>query len=226
MAGPSHADVLQEAVRAGIARVHTSMPGVIVEYDETAQKVVVQPVLRGRYKDAAGVLQDEKLPPIPSVPVAWPAGNGYSITWPLVPGDYVTLLFAERSTDEFRATGEDDIAPADLRRHSLSDAVAYPGGLPFSHPLPATGYDSGSMVVAGTEIRLGSSLAVDWLLKGTLFETNLGTFLAALVTFNAALAGAVDPVVVAAAAAFAGPLAAFQGQVAGGVHQSTKVRTE
>ncbi len=173
MAGPAMADVLQEAIRAGLARVHTSMPGVIVEYDETAQRAAVQPVLRGRYRDAAGIVLDEKLPVIPSVPVAWPAGNGYSLTWPLVPGDFVTLVFAERSTDEWRATGEDDVTPADLRRFSLSDAVAYPGGLPFSHPIPSTGYDSGSMVVQGTEIRLGSSTAVDFVALSSLVSAQL-----------------------------------------------------
>ena len=150
--------VIRDAVRQGLARVHTGLPAVVVSYDRVTQRAHVQPVIRGRYTDGEGGSGTYRPPVLPNVPVIFPSATGVSLTWDLSPGDPVWLMCAERSTDEWRATGEADITPADFRRFSLSDAVAIPGGLPSA--IPATGYAAGAVVLQGTDVRLGSSAAV------------------------------------------------------------------
>jgi hypothetical protein len=164
---PTIADVIRRAVDAGLARVHTSLPGVVTAYDRETQKASVRPAVRTFYRDEDGALQAERLPIIPSVPVQWPAGSSGSLTIDLEIGDPVTIVFSERSTDEWRAVGGDDVTPQDVRRFSLGDCVAIPGAYPFSGPLPAEAYAAGASVLRGDDVRLGDSTAADYVALDT-----------------------------------------------------------
>lgn len=214
--------VIRAAVRQGIATVHTLIPGSVVSYDRTTQKAEVQPCINGRWTDGE-TIEPYAFPVLPGVPVVFPSASGVSLTFDLAAGDPVMLFCAERSTDEWRATGETDITPADLRRFSLADAFAVPGGLPGA--IPAAGYASGATVLRGDDLRLGSSSAVEPVLLQATFETQLQAFLTAFQVFNTAVSAAVDPVVANASAAFAPSLATWLGQVTAG-HGATKVKAE
>jgi hypothetical protein len=204
---PPWADVIAEAVRAGCAKVHTSFPATVVAYDPTTQKATVQPALRSRIDDPLLDRERPELtppPPINNVPVVWPSGGGVASPWslhgPLAPGDPVTVLVAERSTDEWRTLGAVDNTPLDARRFDLSDAVAIPGGRSFNPsaptgPLGVGAVDPVAAVLAGTLVKLGGSTAIEALVTGT-------TFIADLLVFVIALKASTDPVVSAAATAF------------------------
>lgn len=171
---PSLIDVVLAAIRFELAKVHTSIPGVIVEYDRASQRATVQPAIAGAYVDPdTRDLVREPLPPIPDVPVAFPSGDGYSVTFDLAVGDRVLLVFSERSTEEFRATGDEGVEPGDLRRFDLSDAVAFPAALQFSEPVPAEGVATGALVVRGVEVKLGDANAVDFVTLDTLVVAQL-----------------------------------------------------
>lgn len=218
---PSWSDVFKEYVKAGTAAMHTSMPAVVVTYNQVLQTATVQPVIRQRVDDVALDIERPDITPIPplsNVPVVWPSGLTWAITGPLVPGDPVTLVFSERSTDEWRAGGITDNIAQDARRFDLADAVAIPGGrsvlgvLAPTAPKGPTTVDPVAVVISTSVpagIKLGGNTATDFALKGTAFEIDLAIFLAAL-------AGAVDPVVTGAAATFAATLP----------HQSIKVLIE
>ena len=148
--------VIADAVRCGIARIHTSMPAKVVAYNAALQTVSVQPSVQFRYLDEDEVEHFEDYPVLSNVPVLFWQATGYALTFPLSPGDPVTLFFSERSTDEWRALGAASCTPRDARRFDLSDAVAVPGGIPGR--IPATGYGAG-MVLEGS-MQLGSSAAV------------------------------------------------------------------
>ena len=145
--------VITRAISQGKADMHTGMPAKVESYDAATQKVSVQPVIKGRYED--GETFDE--PIIPDVPLCYPSGAGYMITWPLEKGDYVMLVFAERSIDEWLDQGGDGKEAQSLRRFDAADAVAIPGIRPFAEPLEGTGEN----LIVGEQGSPGHQLVID-----------------------------------------------------------------
>lgn len=176
---PNSADLLKAAVAAGTAAMHTALPGVVVSYDATKQTISAQVVIQSRYKQADGTLVAYTPPVISNIPVAFPSGGSWSITWPLAAGDPVVLVFAERSLDEWKATGNSESTPAHLRRFDLSDAIAIPGAQAPASPLEATAYDASAMVIAGDLIKMGSSAASAWIALASLVDARLAAMVAA-----------------------------------------------
>jgi hypothetical protein len=124
---PTDADEVVAYVEDALRRVNTALPGKIDSYDPSSGKASVQPLLREKYAD--GQVLD--LPIIPNVPLVFPRTAAASITLPVARGDGVLLLFCQRSMDTWLSSG--GIAnPDDIRMHSLSDAIAIPGLVPFS----------------------------------------------------------------------------------------------
>lgn len=158
---PDLAEVIRRAVERGTARIHTSIPGRVLSYDAGSQTATVQPVIRSRFRDADGEILTYLPPQIANVPVAFPSGGGCSITWPLNSGDPVLLVFAERSTDEWRSRKGNDHEPTDPRRFDLSDAIAIPGVRSPADPLPSDATHATDAVIRGS-LRLGSANASDF----------------------------------------------------------------
>ena len=159
---PSERDNLAMAIRAHMALAHTVIPGVVKSYDATTQTATVQPSIQFKRRDGEGVIQNYTPDPIADVPVAFPGAGAYSITWPLAAGDLVTLVFAERSITEWKATGGTSVEAQDTRRFDLTDAIAIPALRSPASPIPAAGYAAGVLVVRSAEIRLGSSAAAQF----------------------------------------------------------------
>lgn len=223
---PELEDLLRAAVRAGTAKIHTSFPATIVVYDAAKQAATVQPALRARVDDVLLDQEHPDLTPMPQlsgVPVVWPSGATWSLHAPLAPGDPVTVVVAERSTDEWRALGAVDNAPLDARRFDLSDAVCFPGGratnpaaVPTSAPLPATAVDVAALMVRGAQVKLGSTApaAIHPLMLSTPFLAALDVFLTSV-----ALDTIDSPATAAAATVFQNALLATP-------HTSLVVKTE
>lgn len=174
---PSLADLLRRALAHQLEGVHTSLPGVVVTYDHPTQTATVRPTVRQSYHDpATQQIVTQAYPDLVAVPVLFPTSAAASITFELAAGDPVVLLFAEASTDEWRATGNDDNAPQDPRRFDLSDAVAIPGG----RPVGPTDYAVGASVWRANDIRLGSSAASDFVALASLVLAELQSLFAQL----------------------------------------------
>lgn len=102
--------------------INTSMPGVVKAFDPARSMAVVQPAIKVRLQDDT----ERELPDILDVPVVYPAGGGYAITFPVRVGDPVLMLFSQRGLTEWKRTL--DVASADRGVfHSMGDAVAIPG---------------------------------------------------------------------------------------------------
>jgi hypothetical protein len=184
-ATPDLGELLAEAVAAARGSIATAIPATVLEYDPVRQAALVKPAISGRYQDPnTGALVPFPLPPIANVPVAFPSGGGCSITWPLVAGDTVYLVIADSSIDEWKATGNQENLPADVRRFDLTDAVAIPALRPFARSIPATGWSSTGIVIEGLDIRLGSSAASDFVALAGLVAAELAKIRTA---FNAHL---------------------------------------
>jgi hypothetical protein len=154
------AEDIRAYVEDMLRRVNTSLPGRIESYNATTGKAEVQPLLREVYADG----EELTLPRIANVPVVFPRTATASITLPLAKGDGVLLLFCQRSLDTWLSTG--GIAkPDDVRMHSLTDAIAIPGLLPFN--IGGTGFtdlvirrgDAQFKIATGGKIALGTSAA-------------------------------------------------------------------
>lgn len=194
-------DVVETSIKGAI---HTGLVATVSSYDATTQTCEAQPVVKARFDNG----DTFEIPVIPRIPVMFPSGGSFAITWPLEAGDFVFLSFAERSIDEWKATATTTTTPADFRRFDLSDAVAYPGLVSPRSPLLSATDDS--MVIGednplGLQIKIKDgtitigtptaellSLTVDALQEVLLAWT-------AVQAFAAACTASVDPVLAAAA---------------------------
>jgi hypothetical protein len=172
---PTSSDVLRQLVRSETAQIHTTMPGFVESYDAATQTATVRLNIRfKRIED--GVIVHYDVPILPNVPVAWPGGDGYSITFPLAVGDPGLVLFAERSIDEWKNSGPNDaIEPAQARRHNLSDAIFVPQLRPTGDALGSDAYASAAMVIRAPEIRLGDSSAAQYAAMANLVDSAFST---------------------------------------------------
>lgn len=158
---PSLGEVVIAGANAAQSKRWTAIPGAIKSYDATRQCADIDPLVRVRLAD--GSIED--LPVLVCVPVQFPSGGGYSITWPLGAGDPVMVHVCSRSISQWLAGGSATADPESPRQQSLTDAVAVPGLRPFSDPLAAPsasgvdlhiGKDDGSV-----SIRITSAGAVE-----------------------------------------------------------------
>lgn len=109
--------------------IHTCIPASIETYDAATRKASVRPLIRLRM--GAGPLVE--IPVIAGVPVVFPSSAAFALTWPLVAGDGVLLLFSEASLGNWLGSpGNGPVDPEDSSRFSLTDAIAIPGLHPYS----------------------------------------------------------------------------------------------
>jgi hypothetical protein len=192
---PSLGELLRETASMVIGRLSICLPAVVRSYDAARQVALVQPAPSSRRQIPGDVgLEVVPLPQIADVPVLWPswAGGAAAICGTLQPGDHVVLIIADRSIDEWKAAVSAPYTPRDIRRCSLTDAFAFPGGRPPAAALPAAARPLSSdppetLVLAGS-VKVGSSAAVDPVVT----ESRLISALSSLVTtFNAHTHGGV-----------------------------------
>lgn len=118
--------VYRTAVASALAAVWTALPGIIESYDPTHQTATVQPAVQGQVTAPDGTVTLLSLPVITDVPVQFPAGGGFSLTFPVVKGDECLIVFASRGIDAWHALGGVQ-QPTAARKHNLSDAFAIVG---------------------------------------------------------------------------------------------------
>jgi hypothetical protein len=112
-------------------RLHTAYPASVVAYDPEKKTCTVKVHYADFYASDGDEPIREDWPPIEDVPVLFPRGGGFSITWPLAKNDPVLLVFCERSIDQwFGGNGAEDISPELLVTHDASDCIAIPGLFP------------------------------------------------------------------------------------------------
>jgi len=90
------------------------------------------------------VLEEINLPLLINVPIIYPRGGGFSLTFPIKKGDECLIVFNERSIDNWHAFGTIK-KPNDRRFHSLSDAVVHVGLSSLVNKVP--NYDSENVVL-------------------------------------------------------------------------------
>lgn len=135
---PSLITTLKEVINAQLCELHTSLPAEIISYDHAKNLAVVQPVLKRKYKDEESAVE---MPNISNVPVAFQRMGPAHLRLPIKPGQTGQLIFTERSIDAWLVSGG-KIDPLDPRKHSLNDAVFYPGLVPNNNPMASSAADT------------------------------------------------------------------------------------
>ena len=101
---------------------------------------------------------NETLPPIQGVPVMFPKCGPVSITWPLVIGGIVLVVFHARDFDAWFTTGNVPSDCLDTRPHTLDSAVAFPVGFSMGQG-PEVSPTAGTLTVNATQMLVGNITA-------------------------------------------------------------------
>ena len=191
IAEPSDVEIIRSAIRARLADVRTSVPGLVVSYDAATQTCTAK--LAVNLPTTNGVPEEVK--PLADVPVCWPRGGGYFVTMPLHAGDPLLLVFCEADFSAWRESGEVS-DPVQERRHGLY-CYAIPGGCDDAHALASAaadhmvvGKDDGPVIrIKDSGIELGAA-ASDFVALAGLVEDELNKIAASFSSFVPGTGGA------------------------------------
>jgi len=192
------AELIRAAIESATAELRVSLPGVVEKVDIEAQTADVRPLILNRFVDDSGAASPEELPVLPTVPIAWPRSGGFFVHMPIERGDTGLLVFTDFPIDQWRAKGGNKpVDPLDLRTHSLTSPVFYPGLHDSKNPIGAVnstdmilGKDGGSVIhiKPNGEIHAGSENAADFVALAQKVLTELtalrDSFNNAVIVFN------------------------------------------
>jgi hypothetical protein len=115
-------EAMRLALESKQSEIWTALPGIIESFDPVKMTAVVQPAVQGQIRDEAGRTRQVDLPLLLDVPVEFPNGGGFSLTFPVKPGDECAIEFQCRCIDGWWSEGGVR-PPLEGRMHDLSDAV-------------------------------------------------------------------------------------------------------
>ena len=110
-------------IEARLLDVHTCLPGAIVSYDASKKTAKCKPGIKHIFRGAMGAVD---LPDLVDCLVSFPSGGGFTLSFPLEPGDECELRFSERALDFWWQNGGVQL-PAEYRLHDLSDCICAAG---------------------------------------------------------------------------------------------------
>lgn len=105
-----------------LKETHTCLPGIVAGFDAETQTAQVRPAIKRVFAEVGPV----DLPACVDVPVCFPAGGDFVLTFPVAAGDECLLVFSERAIDFWWEKGGVQL-PSEYRLHDYSDAFALVG---------------------------------------------------------------------------------------------------
>jgi hypothetical protein len=144
---------LYELVDTASQMLRVALPAVVQSFNAgPPATVTVQPAVQELARWNQGSVDQPNiqtkavsLPVLADVPVLMPSAGGWSVTFPIQPGDECLLVFSDTALDSWFQSGGTSNYPISTRRHSLSDAIAVFGLR--SQPRGLQNYSSGSCQV-------------------------------------------------------------------------------
>ena len=116
------AQAIRFAIRQSLKDLYTCMPGIVESYDAETRRAVV----KGALKVVTTKEEEIEREAIHNVPVVFPSGGGFTMTFPLEPGDSVLLCYSQRGLTNWKKT-LGVAAPDTIGFFSEKDAFAMPG---------------------------------------------------------------------------------------------------
>ena len=124
---PSLYAILEAVKREILKDCNCAKVGVIQSFDATKQEVVVQVAFTQVTSIAPDGTQTlAAYPLLLNVPVIFPAGGGFTLTFPIAAGDECLVVFNDRQIDNWLVSGP-GLPPTVGRVHDLSDGIAIVG---------------------------------------------------------------------------------------------------
>jgi len=119
---------IQAAMENHQAEIWTATPAIVVSYNDTAMTVVLDVAIQAKVLTStkAQYYSDVTISNLVDVPVAFPSGGGFTLTFPLAKGDEGIVVFSSRCIDAWWQSG--GIQPqAEMRMHDIADGMFIPG---------------------------------------------------------------------------------------------------
>lgn len=138
--------VISNAISGALSNIHTCLPGRVESFDASTGLAKVVPLLKRKYVSEENPVD---LPVISGVPVVFPRAGDSWLRLPIAAGDYVLLLFSERSIDRWLDMGG-TVDPLDPAKFDLNDAIAVPGIYPKPDALEANGASTSLEIANGS----------------------------------------------------------------------------
>jgi len=108
------------------ANIWTSLPGIIVDFNPKQMTATVQPAVQECARQRDDTYAHYTLTQCLDVPVHFPAGGGFALTYPVKKGDECLIVFAHRCIDKWWKNGGVR-AQSEFRMHDPSDGFAVMG---------------------------------------------------------------------------------------------------
>lgn len=136
---------LRAALEGFGAALRVALPCVVAEFDPARMTVRAAPAIKARVLGDLG-WESAEMPLLLDVPVVFPGGGGFALTFPVLPGDECLVVFADRCIDSWWQSGGVQEQAAH-RLHSLSDGFALVGVRSLPNVL------AGGVHAGGAELR-------------------------------------------------------------------------
>lgn len=121
---PSLVEFVTNAVESYARDEYHAGPAMVTAVN--GQTVTVQPQIKKPAINPNGSQVTEARPYIYNVPVVWPSGGRFRISFPVAVGDTGLLVYCDQSLDIWKSGGG-IVDPADFRLNDINDAVFIPG---------------------------------------------------------------------------------------------------
>ena len=133
----------REAFAAFSRSLRVALPARVTKFNAQTQTLEAQPLLT-EITRINGIPTVKALPLLVDVPILLPRGGGFSLTFPITPGDECLIVFTDTAFDAWFEKGNVQ-NQVSRRRHSLSDGFALVGIWSPQRVLP--NYSTGSVML-------------------------------------------------------------------------------
>lgn len=121
-------NVIIQALQGFQSQLWTAMPGYINSFNPVKQTAEIKVAIQWQQQFQDGSYEWKDFTLLLDVPICFPSGGGFTLTFPIVQGDEVLVVFASRCIDGWWQLGPESnlIArqQAEFRMHDLSDGFA------------------------------------------------------------------------------------------------------
>lgn len=149
--------ILQKNNEQLSVKIRVSEIGIVQSFDPVKQTVTVRlATTENIIKAGAVVQQDPYL--LSDVPIKMPRAGGFSITFPIQPGDEVIVHFCDKCIDAWHQSGNATNNQLEWRRHDLSDGVA--DFSVWSEPNALSNYSTDSLQIRSDDGTIGIDIAM------------------------------------------------------------------
>lgn len=119
------------------AKLWTALPGYIDTVDLSKMTCSVQLGIQTSLRDPKGNITWNSPQIVTNVPLIFPNGGGFTLTFPVKRGDEVLVVFSSRCIDSWWVSGGKDNQQINMGMHGVSDGFAIFGPRSQPHLLPS-----------------------------------------------------------------------------------------